>query len=251
MDEVQTKAAWLKDARTSRGWSAAEMARRVMEEAANFGEELSLSQQAVSNFETGNTKSVPRWLRFAEAAIEDANHPPATAADRLAEDLIRKATPSQLLLIRDILRGSGTAADLAADQLDLVGIASVDIAYGMGLTFAGDHVEVEILHFPRTWLQSLTSTPPQDLAWARGRGNSMSPTIEDNDLVLIDRSDRAVRDQDVIWAFTIGDVAMMKRLRIRGEQVTILSDNDRVPPDYAHPDEINIVGRVSNIVRRL
>lgn len=250
MDEVQTKAAWLKDARTSRGWSAAEMARRVMEEAANFGEELSLSQQAVSNFETGNTKSVPRWLRFAEAATEDAT-PPVTTADRFAADLIRKATPSQLLLIRDILGGSGTAADLAADQLDLVGIASVDMAYGMGLTFAGDHVEVEILHFPRTWLESLTSTPPQDLAWARGRGNSMSPTIEDNDLVLIDRSDRAVRDQDAIWAFTIGDVAMMKRLRIRGEHVTILSDNDRVPPDHAHPEEINIVGRVSHIVRRL
>lgn len=227
------------------------MARRVMDEAANFGEELTLSQQAVSNFETGNTKSVPRWIRFAEAATEDANNPPVTAAERFAADLIRKATPSQLLIIRDILGGSGTAADLAADQLDLVGIASVDMEYGMGLTFASDHVEVEILHFPRTWLASLTSTAPQDLAWARGRGNSMSPTIEDNDLVLIDRSDRVVRDQDAIWAFTIGDVAMMKRLRVRGEQVTILSDNDRVPADHAHPEEINIVGRVSHIVRRL
>ena len=139
----------------------------------------------------------------------------------------------------------------AADLLDLVGVASVDMAYGMGLTYADDHVDVEIMHFPRAWIESLTTTAPQDLAWARGRGNSMSPTIEDNDLVLIDRSDRAVRDQDAIWAFTIGDVAMMKRLRVRGENVTILSDNDRVPPDHAHPDEINIVGRVSHIVRRL
>ena len=138
-----------------------------------------------------------------------------------------------------------------AEALDLVPIASVDMAYGMGLTYAGDHVEVETMHFPRAWLESLTSTAPQDLAWARGRGNSMSPTIEDNDLVLIDRSDRAVRDQDAIWAFTIGDVAMMKRLRVRGEDVTILSDNDRVPPDHAHPSEIHIVGRVSHIVRRL
>lgn len=142
-------------------------------------------------------------------------------------------------------------AQAAADLLDLVGVASVDMAYGMGLTFADGHVDVEIMHFPRAWLESLTTTAPQDLAWARGRGNSMSPTIEDNDLVLIDRSDRAVRDQDAIWAFTIGDVAMMKRLRVRGENVTILSDNSNVPPDHAHPDEINIVGRVSHIVRRL
>ena len=251
VNDVLAKSVWLKNVRQELGWSAATMAERIEQAARSAGEDLNLSQQAVSHFETGRTKSVPRWIRYAEAATDDASQPRETPADRFAADLIRKATPSQLLLIRDILGGSGTAADLAADQLDLVGIASVDMAYGMGLTFAGDHVEVEILHFPRTWLESLTSTPPQDLAWARGRGNSMSPTIEDNDLVLIDRSDRAVRDQDAIWAFTIGDVAMMKRLRIRGEQVTILSDNDRVPPDHAHPEEINIVGRVSHIVRRL
>lgn len=138
-----------------------------------------------------------------------------------------------------------------AEALDLVAVASVDMAYGMGLTFADGYVDVDVIHFPRTWLESLTTTAPQDLAWARGRGNSMSPTIEDNDLVLIDRSDRAVRDQDAIWAFTIGDVAMMKRLRVRGENVTILSDNQNVPPDHAHPEEINIVGRVSHIVRRI
>jgi hypothetical protein len=48
--------------------------------------------------------------------------------------------------------------------------------------------------------------------------------------------------------------AQPERMRgggIRGEKVTILSDNDRVPPDYAHPDEINIVGKVSHIVRRI
>ncbi|MEG3160906.1 S24 family peptidase [Sphingomonas sp. LB2R24] len=138
-----------------------------------------------------------------------------------------------------------------AELLDLVPIASVDMAYGMGLGYAGDHIDVEMMLFPRAWLEAMTSTAPQELAWARGRGNSMSPTIEDNDLVLIDRSDRSVRNQDAIWAFTIGDIAMMKRLRVRGENVTILSDNDRVPPDQAHPDEMNIVGRVSHIVRRV
>lgn len=136
-------------------------------------------------------------------------------------------------------------------MFDLVPVASIDMAYGMGGTFASDPVDMEVLHFPRPWLETVTSTPPALLTWARGRGNSMSPTIEDNDLVLIDRSDRSVRDQDAIWAITIGDIAMMKRLRVRGEKVTILSDNDRVPPDHAHPDEINIVGRVSHIVRRI
>ena len=251
MDEIQTKASWLKASRQDRGWSAATMATKIEEIARSMGEDLSLTQQAVSHFETGRTKSVPRWLRYAEAVINGAIIEPDLPNQRFAADLVSKATPDQLMLISDILAGNATAADLAAESLDLVSVASVDMAYGMGMTFAGDHVDVEVLHFPRTWLASLTSTSPKDLAWARGRGNSMSPTIEDSDLVLIDRSDRAVRDQDAIWAFTIGDVAMMKRLRLRGEQVTILSDNERVPPDAAHPDEINVVGRVSHIVRRL
>jgi phage repressor protein C with HTH and peptisase S24 domain len=251
VDEVLVKAAWLKEARIDRGWSAAEMARRVMDRAELRGERLTLSQQAISNFENGQTKSIPRWVRLADEALTGEGAEALSTQRRLAEDLFGKATPDQLMLFHQMLAGNATAADLAAESLDLVSVASVDMAYGMGMTFAGDHVDVEVLHFPRAWLASLTSTAPQDLAWARGRGNSMSPTIEDNDLVLIDRSDRSVRDQDAIWAFTIGDVAMMKRLRLRGEDVTILSDNDRVPADHAHPDEINIVGRVSHIVRRI
>lgn len=227
------------------------MATKIESVAHSLGDDLSLTQQAVSHFETGRTKSVPRWVRFAEAALNGDVQPVDSPAQRFAADLIRRASPDQLVLISDLLAGKGKAEDLAAESLNLVGVAHVDMAYGMGLTFAGDPVDVEIQFFPRRWLETLTSTAPQELAWARGRGNSMSPTIEDNDLVLIDRSDRSVRDQDAIWAFTIGDVAMMKRLRVRGEQVTILSDNNHVPPDHAHPEEIHIVGRVSHIVRRL
>jgi hypothetical protein len=38
-----------------------------------------------------------------------------------------------------------------------------------------------------------------------------------------------------MWAFTIGNMAMIKRLRIPGDKVTILSDNSEVPADTAHP----------------
>lgn len=202
-------------------------------EQAELAAKVGCTQGAISQILTGRTSRSRFLPDIAEALgtttaflLGDTNDPAPRASSELTEGEM-------------------------ADRLDLVGIASVDMAYGMGLTFASDPVQVEVLHFPRRWLESLTSTAPQELAWARGRGNSMSPTIEDNDLVLIDRSDRSVRDQDAIWAFTIGEVAMMKRLRVRGEQVTILSDNAHVPPDSAHPEEIHIVGRVSHIVRRL
>jgi phage repressor protein C with HTH and peptisase S24 domain len=206
---------------------------RARIEQAELAAKVGCTQGAISQILTGRTSRSRFLPDIAEALgtttaflLGDTNDPAPRASSELTEGEM-------------------------ADRLDLVSIASVDMAYGMGLTFASDPVHVDVLHFPRRWLESLTSTAPQELAWARGRGNSMSPTIEDNDLVLIDRSDRSVRDQDAIWAFTIGEVAMMKRLRIRGEQVTILSDNAHVPPDHAHPEEIHIVGRVSHIVRRL
>jgi phage repressor protein C with HTH and peptisase S24 domain len=136
-----------------------------------------------------------------------------------------------------------------AEELELVAIASVDQAYGMGATFTNERIEVDVIHFPKSWIEQLTHTAAVHLTWARGKGDSMAPTINDNDMVLIDRSERRVEDQDLIWAFTIGDMAMIKRLRIRGDKVTILSDNSEVSDDTAHPDEINIIGRITRVVK--
>lgn len=138
----------------------------------------------------------------------------------------------------------------AADQLDLVSIKQIDLAYGMGATFADGHVDVEVLHFPRTWIEAITSSPPALLTWASGRGDSMAPTIHDGDLVLLDRSQRRVLEQDALWAYTVGDFGAIKRLRMKGDRVVILSDNPSVPPDEEMASEVNIVARVIFIGRR-
>ncbi|MBD8469180.1 XRE family transcriptional regulator [Sphingomonas sp. CFBP 8765] len=143
-----------------------------------------------------------------------------------------------------------TESEVAA-HLDLVPIAMVDMAYGMGATFADGQIGVEMVHFPKAWVDQLTHSAATHLAWARGKGDSMAPTINDNDMVLIDRSERRVGDQDLIWAFTIGDMAMIKRLRIRGDKVIIMSDSSEVSDDSAHPDEINIIGRITRVVKRV
>jgi phage repressor protein C with HTH and peptisase S24 domain len=140
---------------------------------------------------------------------------------------------------------------LIAEQLDLVEIRSIDFAYGMGGTFGDDHIEEEVLHFPRKWINAISSSPAPMLTFARGRGDSMAPTMNEGDVILIDRAQRTVLEQDAIWALTLGPIAMVKRLRVKGEQVTILSDNDRVSPDTVHADELNIVGRVVFVGRRL
>ena len=137
-----------------------------------------------------------------------------------------------------------------AEHFDLVAIAAIDQDYGMGGTFTSDHVEQQIQYFPRVLLETITSSPAALLTIARGKGDSMDPTIRDRDLVLIDRSRRQIDEADAIWALTVGDIGMIKRLRLRGPTVVIQSDNERVKDEEVYGEEVNIVGRVVFIGRR-
>ncbi|MDQ2763130.1 MAG: hypothetical protein M3Y22_06455 [Pseudomonadota bacterium] len=136
------------------------------------------------------------------------------------------------------------------DGPDLVAMQQIDLAYGLGAQFVDGHVEVEVLHFPKIWVESITSSPPALLTWARGRGDSMTPTIHDGDLVLLDRSQRRIIEPDALWAYTVGEFGAIKRLRVKGDRVVILSDNPAVPPDEEPIDEVNIIARVIFIGRR-
>ncbi|NYD91417.1 XRE family transcriptional regulator [Sphingomonas melonis] len=133
---------------------------------------------------------------------------------------------------------------------DMVELQQIDFAYGMGATYVDGHVDVQLLHFPRVWIEAITTSPPAMLTWASGKGDSMTPTIHDGDLVLLDRSQRQVVEQDALWAYTVGDLGAIKRLRVKGDRVIILSDNPSVPPDEERVEEVNIVARVIFIGRR-
>ncbi len=138
-----------------------------------------------------------------------------------------------------------------AELLDLVPIKEIDQDYGMGGTFTADYIEVSVSHFPRTWLETITLTPPKMLTIARGKGDSMEPTIRDLDMVIIDTSRRVLDEQDAIWAITVGQIGMIKRLRARGKNIVIRSDNKNVSDDEeVFNEEVHIVGRVIFIGRR-
>lgn len=132
-----------------------------------------------------------------------------------------------------------------------VQVDQIDLRYGLGASYADGHVEVAKRTFDRQWLQSITSAPPSKLAWATGDGDSMEPTIRSGEVVLIDTSADKRRFDDTIWAVTLGDVGMIKRLRSRGEVVELLSDNPLVPPQTASDGELHAVGRVIAVIRRL
>jgi phage repressor protein C with HTH and peptisase S24 domain len=210
-----------KRAREAAGVTTRQLAAAITQTGQENGDpDFSLSQQAISFFEGGNAKTKPRWLRFAAEVLDRGSRLGPTAS---AE------------------QSTGTA---------MVSIRQIDLEYGMGATFSDGPIAVEVMDFPKVWIEAITSSPPAQLTWARGRGDSMAPTILDGDLVLLDRSQRRVTEQDALWAYTIGDLGAIKRLRIKGGRIVILSDNPSVPTDEEPIDEVNIVARVIFIGRR-
>ncbi len=138
------------------------------------------------------------------------------------------------------------------DRADLVEVAEIDLRYGLGGTYLDDVVQSEARQFSRAWLRHFTDSPPGELFWAKGQGNSMESTIHESDIVLIDRRQDSPRIADLIWAFAFGEIGMIKRLRPMPDgSVKILSDNPAVPPEVAHDGELHIIGRVVAVVKKL
>ncbi len=81
----------------------------------------------------------------------------------------------------------------------------------------------------------------------RCKGDSMSPTFEQGDLVLI-RQTPDVNDGQIA-AVGIDDSATLKRVYRQGESVVCVSDNPAYPPQIFPAEQVNIYGLAVGFVR--
>lgn len=81
----------------------------------------------------------------------------------------------------------------------------------------------------------------------------MEPTLYSGDLVLIDHNRKHVDPQGGIYAITVGEDIMLKRLHLIHpvEKIKILSDNSKYEPIEAGMDDIVINGKVIWFAREL
>lgn len=143
--------------------------------------------------------------------------------------------------------------DDVADEYGFAMIEEVDVTFGLGSTFLYGEPEVKgLVPINLDWLRDVRRGPLSMLKVVRGKGDSMQPTIMDGDIVLIDLSQRTVDEQDRIWAVAYGDLGMVKRLRLTPRSsVMLMSDNQVVQPIEAFDGEMQVLGRVVWIGRRI
>lgn len=105
---------------------------------------------------------------------------------------------------------------------------------------------IDLLAFQESWLRDRNINP----RFARvltAKGDSMEPTIRDGDVLLVDTSITSVHD-NAIYIVVYNGHTLVKRINmIRNGSLTIISDNDRHPPEdvpLSEVPDLHIAGRV-------
>jgi len=135
-----------------------------------------------------------------------------------------------------------------------IGPASPTFALGSGSTYRGHEVVGEWL-FPALFLKSELHARIGRTVIIPVRGDSMKPSLEPGDRVIVDTSQNRMSVDGAIYVILDhnGD-PQVKRLQVVNDdpvQIRIASDNPSVKDRVVTPDRIAIVGRVVGRVTRL
>ena len=155
--------------------------------------------------------------------------------------------------IPETLLGGPVGETPSADGLVSVKRHPVMVSAGPG-AIVTEELGKPYFAFDERWLKALTPTSPSNLSIVRVEGDSMSPTLNAGDDILVDLGDGADRLRDGIYVLRIDDALVVKRIALNpvGKRLTVQSDNPAYPdwPDCTLKD-INPIGRVIWSGRRI
>lgn len=129
------------------------------------------------------------------------------------------------------------------EMFDYIPMAETRLSAGGGCFVLSENME-DYYAFRKNWLSRVASSPNR-LVLMRINGNSMSPTLEDGDTVMIDTGRRDIKE-GMIYALRVDHSVMIKRLSFRvGGKVLIISDNRHDYDPYEAPmKDLHILGQV-------
>lgn len=172
------------------------------------------------------------------------------------QQFVRRGVPKRLkeaerrklaryFAISEALLGGPAEDDVAEGLVPIMRVA-VRASAGSGAIVAAELAK-PYFAFDGRWLKALTGTAAGKLSIIRVEGDSMSPTLNAGDDILIDPSDCAERLRDGIYVLRVDDALVVKRIALHpvGRRVTVQSDNPAYP-DWPDCDmtEIACIGRV-------
>jgi phage repressor protein C with HTH and peptisase S24 domain len=141
--------------------------------------------------------------------------------------------------------GEKRAAARAADPSGFAYVARYDgkTAGARGDLLRNDQV-VDYLAFKKEWVRTRLKADPRNLLLIEAIGDSMAPTLEESDLLLVDLAEPRFR-HDGIYVMRRDNELTVKRLQRRPDgSLNIISDNPAYESAIVTGDSVHIIGRV-------
>ncbi|WP_374414222.1 XRE family transcriptional regulator [Novosphingobium colocasiae] len=199
----------------------------------SLAREVGVSQATIGKIVTGQSAGSSHLHKIARVLQTTAAYLTGEVNDS-AEDAFIPPSPAEI-----------------AEQMGLIKIQEIDLSLGMGAGFLDGPVETVDRWMPEDWVRLFTNSPAVDLSIAKPIGDSMYPTINDRDLVLIDRSQLSIDRQEGLWALVYGGFGTIKRVRAMPDGTyKLMGDNPQVREEIATADELHVMGRIAGVFRR-
>ena len=181
-------------------------------------------------------------------------------------DIIRgksvRPTRSKLQKVADVLRvdvawlidGDGTLEGeepkIYSPDMTFVGISGVKAKASAGggtIVHAEDEQVSKMYHFRQSWIEDELDANAKQLRILRVTGDSMMPTLNDGDTILVDMGRKSPYPPG-LFVLHDGMGLMAKRIEhipsSEPPRISVTSDNPNYSPYECLLDEVNIVGRI-------
>jgi len=203
-------------------------------------DEKSLSQIDVARSLGVSQQAVSRWCK-------GTAQPRLEVIPNLAKFL---GVPASFLAFRE----DEAAAQTETDDLIRLRRFEFSACCGTDLT-AQESCGVETITVTKTWFAQNISHAFRDGDQSRysiidARGDSMSPTWENGDILIVDNLQRSV-DRDGFYVFTFDGTSYAKRVQRIGRTLLVISDNDKYESFRLEKDDLNLVTVHGRIIRSM
>lgn len=171
---------------------------------------------------------------------------PTDFARDAARILAARGIPEESVLsLAGIVAVANAMAAETGEPAPLVSVYDVKASAGYGLIVEDERV-IEQLAFPPDYLARITKARTADLAIIGVKGDSMSPTIGDDDVVMIDTSKRDLSFDGLFVIKDGGAALLVKRIGrgTRSGHVMLISDSPTYPNTERAVEDIEVVGKV-------
>lgn len=126
-------------------------------------------------------------------------------------------------------------------------IDKINASCGWG-SFEDSNIEYSYVKLHKQTLEKLGYGSANALEAIRVVGDSMLPTLKDKDLILIDRSKNKYNTSGLFLVNTIDDGLFVKRLKMNGYKIDLISDNKEYSNLTLAVDEVTILGKVLGVL---